>query len=126
MIDNNMEFVDIFEGKLCEYTGAKYAVCTDCCTNAILISLHLKKVLGMISGAVKVPSRTYMSVPMTLKLFGFDVRFDKSNQWEEYYQIHDSLGKNGTGVYDCAVFFKSNMFKEVQGDLNKLVCVSFQ
>lgn len=85
MIDNNMDFVDIFERKLCEYTGAKYAVCTDCCTNAILISLHLKKVLGLISYAVIVPNRTYMSVPMTLKLFGFNVRFDETNEWEEYY-----------------------------------------
>lgn len=29
-------------------------------------------------------------------------------------------------MYDCAVFFKPNMFRKIKGDWNKLVCVSFQ
>ena len=30
---NNREFIEMFEEELCKYTGAKYCVLTDSCTN---------------------------------------------------------------------------------------------
>ena len=89
MITNNMDFIDEFEQSICAYTKSKYAVCCDCCTNAILISLHLKMVLGEFSkdDTLVIPSRTYMSVPMTLKLFGFKFKFVQ-NEWCGHYVIN--------------------------------------
>jgi dTDP-4-amino-4,6-dideoxygalactose transaminase len=38
---NNNDFVELFEQKLCEYTGAPFAVVVDRCTNAILLSFEI-------------------------------------------------------------------------------------
>lgn len=123
-----MDFVDIFEQKLCEYTGAKYAVCTDCCTNAILISVYLKQLLdkNIRGGSLVIPSRTYMSVPMTLKLFGFKILFDCVD-WTGNYSIKhlDDCGRlKDTNVIDSAVDFREYMFEGRKTD--DLVCLSFQ
>ena len=69
MIDDNIDFIDVFEQKLADYAHSKYCVCTDCCTNALLLSLEAKYILGKIdkpSSITVVPAHTYMSVPMTL------------------------------------------------------------
>ena len=124
MISDNMDFVDEFESKLAEYTGSKYAVCTDCCTNAVLISLFLKKSFFGTSNSIGVPNRTYMSIPMTLRWFGFDVRLE-NRDWEEYYSINDIITGESTGVVDAAVFFKEGMWNEIDIP-EKLVCLSFQ
>lgn len=124
MISDNMDFVDEFESKLAEYAGSKYAVCTDCCTNAVLISLFLKKSILRISDSVGIPKRTYMSIPMTLKLFGFDVSLE-DRDWEEYYSINDATTGESTGVIDAAVFFKEGLWNEIDVP-GKLVCLSFQ
>jgi dTDP-4-amino-4,6-dideoxygalactose transaminase len=42
LITNNIDFINIFEQKIAVYTGFKYAICTDCCTNAIILSLAVK------------------------------------------------------------------------------------
>lgn len=126
MIDNNMEFIDIFEQKISEYTGSKYAICTDCCTNAILISLYFLKCGFHISNKLIIPKRTYMSIPMTLKLFGFDIKLS-DYCWNGWYSILNDDETN-TGVVDAAVFFKENMWNEITiPNINqKFVCVSFQ
>lgn len=81
--------------------------------------------MGLVSNEIVIPSRTYMSILMTLKLFGFDVHLDKSSKWSQFYEIIDNKTICGTGVFDCAVFFKRDMFNEITG-INKLLCVSFQ
>ena len=55
-----------FEKNLAEFTGAPYAVATDCCTHAIELCMrhdNIKKVDSM-------PCYTYLSVPMTLIKLG--------------------------------------------------------
>jgi len=47
-ITNNMQFVRMFERRLAEYTGFGEAVCVDCCTNGILISLEFLRRFGKI------------------------------------------------------------------------------
>jgi dTDP-4-amino-4,6-dideoxygalactose transaminase len=123
MIKNNMDFIDEFEQSLCSYTNSKYAVCCDCCTNAILISLYLKMCLGEFSkdDTLVVPARTYMSVPMTLKLFGFKIKFDQSI-WHNHYTINTT--DKYIGVVDSAVNFHENCSKEFFDD--DLICLSFQ
>lgn len=124
MFNDNMDFVNGFEKKLCDYTGFRYSVATDCCTNALLITLELLSHLGKINKKdieITIPRHTYLSVPMTLKNNGWNIKFSDI-KWCEYYQIlniNDSIH-----VYDSAVFFVKNMIERFE--LSDIVCVSFQ
>ena len=118
-IVNNMDFIQLFENKLCKYTGFKHAVTVDCCTNGILISLEMLRRIGKIdkSNQLIIPQRTYMSVPMTLKNNGWNIQFDDI-RWFGKYEI------GNTKVFDAATDFKENMNSDYSD--NAIVCVSFQ
>jgi len=75
-LDNNMDFVDVFEQKLAEYTKFKHAVATDCCTNAIAVSLEVLLLRGAVSKdtVLSIPKHTYMSVPFMLEHYGWKVQ----------------------------------------------------
>lgn len=115
MINNN-DFVEIFEKRLCDYTGAPYAVAVDRCTNAILLCLEylIRTRVGSKARPLEIPAHTYISIPMTLINYGYDIRLI-SRGWYEHYEI----GK--TGVHDYAVGFNADMY--VPGQMQ---CVSFQ
>lgn len=118
-IENNLDFIKLFEDALCKYTGFKYAVCVDCCTNAILLSLVCLQIFNEIqkNDIIMLPKNTYLSVPMMLKNNGWKFQFVK-NKWSESYEL------GNTKIVDAAVCFKENMslmFKDA-----KLICVSFQ
>jgi dTDP-4-amino-4,6-dideoxygalactose transaminase len=122
--NNNFDFIRLFEQKLATYTGFKYAVCCDCCTNAILISLELANRLELINKKKKIiiPSKTYMSVPMTLINNGWNIRLDSDMKWQSSYQISPY-------VVDAAVGFHTNMIDDYKDNENindLFVCVSFQ
>lgn len=106
---NNDDFIDLFEKRLCEYTGAPYAVVVDRCTNAILLSLKYFNVQSII-----IPSKTYLSVAMTCMNYGIDTQFD-NREWIGNYQIL------GSDVYDYAVGFEKDMYFPSQ-----VQCISFQ
>lgn len=108
---NNNDFVELFENRLCEYTGAPYAVAVDRCTNAILLSMEY---YGHKSHLVSIPKNTYLSVPMTLINHGYKIDL-KTIEWEENYQIGQ------TNIYDYAVGFQQNMY--IAGQVQ---CLSFQ
>ena len=114
-----MEFVAMFEKIIAKYTGFNYAVSVDNCTNAILISLHLLSMLGKLNpkSTISIPQNTYLSIPMSLKLHGWNIEF-KNIKWHGKYQIGD------TNVYDAANDFKKKMANEYNDDA--IVCVSFQ
>jgi dTDP-4-amino-4,6-dideoxygalactose transaminase len=108
---NNNDFVELFEQRLCEYTGAPYAVAVDRCTNAILLAMeyyHKRKI------KVILPRQTYLSVPMTLINYGYNVWLENI-EWHGHYQI------GRTDIYDYAVGFEKNMY--VPGQVQ---CLSFQ
>lgn len=109
--NNNNDFVELFEQRLCEYTGAPYAVAVDRCTNAILLALEY---YGKRRQRITVPCHTYLSVPMTLINYGYNVWF-RFEEWSGNYQL------GNTNVYDYAVQFQKNMY--VPGQVQ---CVSFQ
>jgi dTDP-4-amino-4,6-dideoxygalactose transaminase len=109
--NNNDDFVELFEQRLCEYTGAPYAVAVDRCTNAILLSLAYNNTKRY---KISIPKRTYLSVPMTLINYGYNVWLEDID-WQGHYQI------GRTNVYDYAVGFEKNMY--VAGQVQ---CVSFQ
>tara|TARA_Y100000310_G_scaffold192876_1_gene192778 strand:+ start:67 stop:672 length:606 start_codon:yes stop_codon:yes gene_type:complete len=95
--------VAYFEDLLAEYTGAKYGVATDSCTNAIFLSLQYLKTNSM--PHVEVPQHTYPSVPMMVKHAGLELKFvDK--KWYGMYQLMPYP------IYDSAVRFTEDMFRD--------------
>lgn len=112
MITNNDCFLDIFEARLKEYTGAPYIVLTDRCTNAIFLSLWYKQKYENLSLNIEITPHTYMSVPMTIKNFFGSVSFN-NDKWERFYYVF-------ANIIDSAVYFDENMY--ISGSM---MCLSF-
>ena len=112
MKHNPFKIVKMFEEEIAEYTGSKYAVSVDSCTNALFLCcqyLNVKK--------VTIPSRTYLSVPMSIINAGGHVIFDKrhkTNHWTGNYQLKPYP------IYDSAKRLTSNMYIK-----NSYMCLSF-
>ena len=98
-----------FEETISNYFGSKYGVATDSCTHAIELSLRYDNVKN-----ATCPSRTYLSVPMTLTKLGIGWSFN-DNEWESYYYL------GNTRIIDAAVLWKLNSY--IPGTL---MCLSFQ
>jgi dTDP-4-amino-4,6-dideoxygalactose transaminase len=92
-----------FEAALCDYTGAKYAVATNSCTAAIMLAVawHLRDGIGL--DVIEIPSRTYVSVPMSIIHAGGRVSF-RDEEWSGSYQLKP------LPVWDSARRFTSDMF----------------
>ena len=107
------QYVQMFEEELAAYTGSKYAVSVDSCTNALfLVSTYLKV------KKVTIPSQTYLSVPMSIMQAGGEVVFDKSfktNSWQGIYQLKPYP------IYDAAKRFTKDMYIK-----DSFMCLSFQ
>jgi dTDP-4-amino-4,6-dideoxygalactose transaminase len=101
-----------FEQALCEYTGAKFAVTTTSCTQAILMALAWRVANGF-RGRVGLPSRTYVGVPASVRNAGLEVFF-RDEDWEGEYRLLN------TAVFDSARRFTSGMYRE-----GMMQCVSF-
>ena len=114
---NNHDYIEEFEARIADYTGAPYCVAVNSCTNAILLSLLVQETGGKFpldrDYPLVIPENTYLSVPMTLRNYGFKTHFAK-NLWTESYGI------GNTNVWDCAVGFKMDMYKE-----GTFQCLSF-
>lgn len=105
------DIVGIFEEKLADYAGSKYAVTTDSCSNAIFLALKYKK----ITGKVVIPKNTYASVPMQIIHAGAKPVFEHY-EWQGIYPLGDS------GIWDSAARFTKGMYVGGEG----LQCLSFQ
>ncbi|MAF25048.1 hypothetical protein CL634_05670 [bacterium] len=101
-----------FEEVLCDYTGSKFAIATDCGSNAIFLSL---KYLGIKNKEITIPSHTYMSVPCQIIHAGGRVKFKKSSKY-----LSGAYRLKPTPVWDSALRFTRNMYKESQ-----YMCLSF-
>ena len=106
------EIIGIFERKLADFAGSKYAVVMDCASNAIFLSLKYKR----ITGEVTIPRNTYISVPMQIMHAGCRVRFEDVS-WSGVYEL------GLTGIFDGAARFTKNMFV---GGEDSLQVLSFQ
>lgn len=107
MFDKILEF----EKALAEFTGAPYAIMTDCCTHAIELCLRYDRVRGL-----KMTPYTYLSVPMTMHKLGIDyVYMDEPEQtWTgEYNFVY-------TRIWDSARRLEADMYQAGQ-----MQCVSF-
>ncbi len=103
--DDPREIVGIFERKIADFAGSKYAVAVDSCTNALFLSLKYWNK----SGAVAIPARTYCSVPMAIVHAGYSPIFKSYAEWSGYYvlapfPVVDSAGRFKRGMYiDCVL-----------------------
>jgi dTDP-4-amino-4,6-dideoxygalactose transaminase len=97
-----------FEQELAEFTGAPYAVMTDCCTHAIELCLRYERVREVV-----MTPYTYLSIPMTMHKLGIKYYY-REEEWIGEYQFH------GTRIWDSARLCRSNMYRAGQ-----MQCLSF-
>jgi len=114
--DDPRDLVDIWERKVADYWGAKYAVAIDCCSHAMFLSLkyllHIYEIDN--SRAIIIPRHTYVSAPMQIIHAGLMVRF-KDIKWKGYYYLQP------TRVIDAAVIWTEGGYVK-----DSLMCLSFQ
>ena len=73
MLRNPFKIVEWFEEEMAHYTGSRYAIATNSCTNAIFLSC---KHFGIENKEVTIPKRTYLSVPQSISQAGGVVNFE--------------------------------------------------
>ena len=100
-----------FEQALAKYTGAPYAVMTDCCTHALELCFRLEGIYYC-----SFTPYTYLSIPMLMHKL--KIKFNYSNEskqeWIGEYHFHD------TGIWDSARRLERNMYRP-----NNMQCLSF-
>lgn len=97
-----------FERALAVYTGAPYAIMTDCCTHAIELCLRIKKVKH-----TRFTAFTYLSVPMTMHKLNVEYEMIPET-WQGEYRFY------GTDIWDSARRLEPDMYRPGQ-----LQCLSF-
>ena len=109
-MDNPFDIIKEFEQELASYTGAPYAVMTDCCTHALELCFLINKVTY-----TEFTPRTYISIPMMLIKLGIEYDFDHSQEvWAGQYQFHK------TNIWDSARALYPDMYKP-----GHMQCLSF-
>lgn len=103
-----------FERELAEFTGAPYAIMTDCCTHAIELCLRYSN----IAECAFTPF-TYLSIPMTMHKLGikysyFPDSLPHRQQWIGEYKFE------GTRIWDSARLCRQGMYRPGQ-----MQCLSF-
>jgi dTDP-4-amino-4,6-dideoxygalactose transaminase len=101
--------VEIFERKVADFAGSKYAIAVDCCTNGVFLCLKYMQAKGII----EIPKHTYQSIPMNILHAGCVPAF-RHEEWSGMYQLKPY------NIWDAATRWHKGMY---QGGLH--VC-SFQ
>ena len=102
------EKIKQFEEALADFTGAPYAIMTDCCTHAIELCLRYDQIRSCSFTAY-----TYLSIPMLMHKL--NIRYSLEDQkWLGEYQFYD------TRIWDSARRLEPNMYRASQ-----IQCVSF-
>ena len=129
---NPYKIVKMFEEEIADYTGAPFAVAVDSCTNALFLSLmymrHLDEKWHQFANKpdstidiqpmgheIFIPSKTYLSVPMSIIHAGFEPVFNTAmNNWSGIYRLKPYH------IYDAAKRLTSDMY--IGGSF---MCLSF-
>jgi len=111
------DVVDIFEKKVAEFAGSKYAVSVDCCSHGLFLSLKYLQSTGelKLQDTITMPKMTYVSTAMQTIIAGNTVTFEDL-EWSGVYQFKP------TRIWDGAVRWNKGMY--VGNDA--LQVVSFQ
>lgn len=97
-----------FEQALANYTGAPYAIMTDCCTHALELCFRYERPSNLAFTAY-----TYLSVPMLMHKLGIEYRLIPED-WIGEYRFH------GSRVWDSARLLREGMYRP-----GTLQCLSF-
>jgi len=97
-----------FENELAEYTGAPYAIMTDCCTHAIELCLRHDKIREC-----QFTAYTYLSIPMLMHKLGIEYQLIDQTWTGEYHFIN-------TRVWDSARRLERGMYRP-----GSMQCLSF-
>lgn len=108
-MSNPFDIIKDFEESLAEYTGAPYAVMTDCCTHALELAF-----LATGFKQTAFTPRTYISIPMMLHKIGVKFRYNNIEMWTGQYLFHQ------TTIWDSARTLYPQMYKDRQ-----IQCLSF-
>jgi len=107
---NPYNIVEMFEQEVSEYTGAKYAIAVDSCTNALFLCMKWLNVTGL---NVNVPRKTYLSVPMSIVHAG-GIPVFVNKEWSGVYQLVPFP------IWDSAKRLTSDMYLP-----GEFMCLSF-
>lgn len=89
-----------FEQALAKYTGARYAIMTDCCTHAIELCFRYDRV-----HVCAFPAYTYLSIPQLMTRLGIKyIMMDEPGWCGEYPFL-------GTRIWDSARLLKPGMYR---------------
>ena len=102
-----------FEEMLAQYTGAKYAVAVDNCSNALFLALTYNNVRGK---TITIPARTYPSVPCAILQAGGFPQFLPV----EGKTLKGAYPLAGSQVWDSALRFTAGMYQP-----GTFMCLSF-
>lgn len=107
----NLSIIKDFEQALVQYTGAPYAIMTDCCTHAIELCLRYERVKEC-----QFTPYTYISVPMTMHKLGIEFTYieQDTQRWVGEYQFIN------TRVWDSARRLEPGMYRT-----GSMMCLSF-
>lgn len=100
------QVVELFEQKIADFAGSKYAIAVDSNSNGLFLVL---KYLGKFT-RVSIPKFTYMSVPMSVHHAGYDFEFD-DREWEGIYQLKPLNIWDGAGRYHKGMFVGGDNFQ---------------
>jgi len=100
-----------FEDALAEFTGAPYAIMTDCCTHAIELCLRYEGVQEVVMTPF-----TYLSIPMLMHKLNIKYSYENHSpkQWVGEYPF------GLTRIWDSARRFEKNMYRS-----GTMQCLSF-
>jgi dTDP-4-amino-4,6-dideoxygalactose transaminase len=97
-----------FEQLLAKFTGAPYAIMTDCCTHAIELCLRYHKIQQC-----EFTAYTYLSIPMTMHKLGIEYQLLEES-WIGEYPFKQ------TPIWDSARRLEPNMYRT-----DSMQCLSF-
>lgn len=106
------DIVTEFERQVAEFAGAKFGVALDSCTSAIFLSCKYLNVKE-----VRIPARTYISVPFAIIHAGGTVKFE-DKEWSGAYEllpypIWDSAKRFRRGMYEGGFYCVSFHIKKL-------------
>lgn len=107
---NAFDSVRSFEAAIAEYSGSKYAVAVDSCSNALFLCCLRANIKGQ---TVCIPKHTYISVPCAIIHAGGKVVFNDIS-WSGMYQLKPF------SIWDGAKRFTRNMYVK-----DSFHCLSF-
>jgi dTDP-4-amino-4,6-dideoxygalactose transaminase len=98
------KIVNEFEKTIAKFSGSKYAVALDSCSNSIFLCLkYLNLFGGYEKQTITIPKKTYISIPCAIRNAGFNVEFEDLD-WTGAYQLKP------LPLFDGALRFKRGMY----------------